>query len=346
MLVNPDKLKCVLHQLAVKAGASEYEAAVLSDSTVQAELRGMSSHGVVRYPSYIERISLGLYAVKTEPEVTIDAGSLLLVDGKNGIGAPLAMRVMELCVERASQTGACFAAVNHGNHFGCSAYYIQYAASKGMIGFAAANANAWVTPFGGTQKRLGTNPLAISVPCGDKEPLLVDMATSEAAHGKVLVCAKKGIPVPPGWGIDAEGGPTTDPQAILNGGALLPFGGAKGYGISLVIELLCSALAGGKRSTEMGSMFARDQIIGTGFFIGAIDAGKLVDPKVFAARVDDIFADMRSAGTEEKPVYIPGEIEAGKAALAMKNGIEIAPAIFEELRQLAGHYAVPMDIAM
>ena len=346
MLVNPDKLKDILYQLAVGAGAGEYEAKILSDSTVQAELRGMSSHGVVRYPSYIERISLGLYAVKTEPEVITDAGSLLLIDGKNGIGAPLAMRAMELCVARASQTGACFAGVNHGNHFGCGAYYTQYAASKGMIGFAAANANAWVTPFGGAQKKLGTNPLAIAVPCGDKEPLVVDMATSEAAHGKVLVCAKKGIPVPLGWGIDSEGNAATDPQAILNGGALLPFGGAKGYGISLVIELLCSALAGGKRSTEMGSMFARDQVIGTGFFIGAIDAGKLVDPETFAARVDDILEDMRDAGTEEKPVYIPGEIEANKARLAGENGIEIAPAIFEDLSRLAERYGAAMDIQM
>lgn len=346
MRVNPDRLKDVLYRLALGAGASEYEADILSDSTVQAELRGMSSHGVVRYPSYIERISLGLYAAKTEPEVIIDAGSLLLIDGKNGIGAPLAMRAMELCVARASQTGACFAGVNQGNHFGCGAYYTQRAASKGMIGFAAANANAWVTPFGGVKKKLGTNPLSIAVPCGDKEPLVVDMATSEAAHGKVLVCSKKGVPVPLGWGVDNAGKPVTDPQAILNGGALLPFGGAKGYGISLVIELLCSALAGGRRSTEMGSMFARDQVIGTGFFIGAIDAGKLVDSETFAARVDEIFADMRDAGTEEQPVYIPGEIEADKAAFSRENGIEIETAIFSDLSRLADRYGVAMDIQM
>lgn len=346
MFVNPEKLKEFLYQAALRAGTGEYEAKILSDSTVEAELRGMSSHGVVRYPSYIERISQGLYAVKTEPKIITDAGSLILINGGNAIGAPLAMRVMELCVERASETGVCFAGVNQGNHFGCGSYYTKYAASRGMIGFAAANANAWVTPYGGAQKKLGTNPLAIAVPCGEKEPLVVDMATSEAAHGKVLVCAKKGMPVPLGWGIDSGGEETEDPQAILNGGALLPFGGAKGYGISLVIELLCSALAGGKRSTEMGSMFAHDSIIGTGFFMGAIDVGKLVEPEIFASRVDSIFADMRDAGTAKRPVYIPGEIEAGKAELAREKGIEIAPAILEGLTQLADRYALSLDIGM
>lgn len=347
MIVSADKLKQALYQLAIKAGASEYEADTLSDSILMAELRGMSSHGLVRYPSYIERISLGLYANHVTPEITKDAGALLLVDGKNAIGAPLAMKVMEMCVERARQTGVCFAGVCHGNHFGIGAQYTKYAADQGMIGFAVANANAWVTPFGGAKKKLGTNPLSVSVPCGEDDPLIVDMATSEAAHGKVVVAEKKGVPVPLGWGVDAGGDPCTDPHAILNGGALMPFGGPKGYGISLVIEILCSALAGGKRSTAMGSMFARDQIIGTGFFMGAIDVSKLMDPEEFYTRVREIFADMRDASAgEDKPVYIPGEIEMAKVKRMRQEGIDVADAIYRDIVELAQQYDVPLDLTV
>ena len=344
MIANPEKLKNVLYDIAIKAGTSQYEAEVLADSTVQAELRGLSSHGVVRYPSYMKRIQQGMYATNVTPAITCDAGSLVQLDGLNGLGAPLAMQAMELAVERAAKHGIALVGVNHGNHFGYGAYFTKYAADKGMIAFAMANANSWVTPFGGNKKKLGTNPLSFAIPAGEREPFVVDMATSEAAHGKVLLASKKGEQVPVSWGVDANGQPCTDPDAILNGGALLPFGGPKGYGICLAIELLCSALAGGERSTEMGSMFSTDKLVGTGFVLCAIDVSKLVAPEVFADRVDSILDNMKDAGTAEREVFIPGEIEARKEAANAQSGISLADAVYDDLCKLGEEYGVAVEL--
>ena len=188
--------------------------------------------------------------------------------------------------------------------------------------------------------------MGFAIPNGEKPPFIVDMATSEAAQGKVVVASKKGVEVPPTWGVDAEGNPCTDPNAILKGGALQCFGGPKGYGISLAIELLCSALVGGVRSTEMGSMFDTSKLVGTGFLLCVIDVSKMVDPAVFANRVQEIFDDMKDAGTASREVLIPGEIEERKAAAARENGIELADAVYEELQELAEEYGLSTEIRM
>ncbi len=345
MRVNPEKMKQALIEIAMKVGCNATEAADLAENIVLSEMRGMSSHGVMRMPSYMERIEMGLYATNVTPEIIQDGGTLLLLDGKNGLGAPVAKAAMRLCVERAKETGVAFVGVCHGNHFGMTADYVKYAAEQGCIAMCCANANAWVAPIGGNKKKLGTNPLALGLP-GTKDLFLLDMATSEAAQGKVVIAEKKGMTVPPTWGVDASGAPTTDPSAILHGGALLPFGGPKGYGISLMIEILCSALAGGVRSTSMGSMFDRDKIIGTGFFMGAIDIARITDLEEFKANVQSIFEDMRDAGTPEKPVFLPGEIEQNKAKKAAAEGFEVAEAIYQDLEKLATRLGVTLDVAM
>lgn len=344
MVINTEKLRKILYEIAIKAGTSEYEAEILADSTIQAELRGLSSHGVVRYQPYMNRIRQGMYATHVTPVITKDVGGMVQLDGLNGLGAPVAMKAMELAMERAAEHGIALVGVNHGNHFGCGSYYTKYAAKKGMIGFVAANSVAWVTPFGGNKKKLGTNPLSFSFPAGEREPFVADMATSEAAQGKVLIASKKGESVPASWGVDAEGVPSTDPNAILNGGALLPFGGAKGYSICLGIELLCYALAGGECSTEMGSMFATDKLAGTGFVVCAIDVSKMTDPEMFAQRVQFIFDNMKDAGSEEHEVLIPGEPEDRRAAAGAESGIVLADAVYADLCKLGEEYGVSVEL--
>ena len=345
MLANPEKLKRALFEIALNAGTSRYEAEVLADSTIFAELRGLASHGVMRYPSYMERIRQGLYATNVTPQITRDAGAVVHLDGLNGLGAPVAMRAMELAMERAEKYGISLVGVNHGNHFGCGAYYTKHAATHGMIALIMANANAWVTPYGGNKKKLGTNPLSFAIPAGNRNPFVADMATSEAAQGKVLIASKTGKRVPPTWGVDALGNPSTDPDAILNGGALLPFGGPKGYSICLAVEILCHALAGGEISTEMGSMFATDKLVGTGFLIAAIDVSKMADPEEFARRVQAEFDNMKDAGTPQQEVLIPGERADRKAAVISREGIPLADAVYADLEKLAGQYGVALTIA-
>ncbi len=344
MIADPQKLKDTLREIALHFGVSGYEAEVLADSTVFAELRGLSSHGVVRYPSYMERIRQGLYATGVTACITRDEGAVVHLDGQNGLGAPLAMQAMELAMDRARKYGISLVGVNHGNHFGCGAYYTKYAAQHGMIALCMANANSWVTPFGGNKKKLGTNPLSFAIPAGDREPFVADMATSEAAQGKVLIAAKKGDSVPSTWGVDSSGAPTTDPDAILNGGSLLPFGGPKGYSICLAIEILCHALAGGEISTEMGSMFATDKLAGTGFLMCAIDVSRMVDPDEFARRVKAEFDNMKDAGTPQHEVMIPGELSDRRAEALSRDGITIPDVVYADLEKLADACGVSLAL--
>ena len=343
MNISDGELLAFAEQVSRKAGMSPREAHVFADSLVQANLRGMDSHGVMRLAAYLRRIREGALLPGMEPEVLTDGGSLLAVDGKNGVGVWIAQRVMELCVERAAQTGVCVAAVRRGNHFGCASYFTRYAMDRHMIGFAMANSPKAVSPFGGAEAMFGTNPLAVAIPAAGETDFDLDMATSLVAQGKLILARKEGRSVPAGWGVDRDGRPSTDPAAILDGGTLTPFGGAKGYAITLMIEMLCVCLAGGSPSTTMGSMYGQARPQDTGFVIGAVDYSRIVDAPTFEARakalIESVKASRRAEGVEA--ILVPGEPEKLRAEKAARDGIVLSDAVCAELRELGGLYEVP-----
>ena len=347
MLYDHKKLIKFASDAGAALGMSEKEAKVFGESLVYADMRGLGSHGVMRMSTYVKRVRLGLIDVDVTPVVTRDGGAMIAVDGANGHGACVAQQVMELCVERARDLGVCMAFVRNSNHFGCSAYFTEYAAGQGMIGFAVTNSYRAVAPFGGTVPMLGTNPLSVAIPGGGGRPFMLDMATSLVAQGKLILARKEGRQVPLGWGIDKDGRPSSDPDAILSGGTLLPFGGAKGYGIALAIEVLCACVANAARSTEMGSMYNFDRTQDTGFVIGAFDISKVVDPDQFGRSVCQLFRDMKSSPKAEgvDTIYIPGEIEDEKYARAERDGVELSDAVADELRGIAGELGIPFDCA-
>ena len=320
-------------EVGLRCGMNEHEAACFAESLVSADMRGLSSHGVMRMAAYVRRMKDGLIATNVTPEIVADGTTVLAVDGKNGMGCTVAADVMALCVERAKTYGTCFAAVNHSNHFGYAAYFAKQAAKQGMIAVVMTNAAAMVAPFGGAQAMFGTNPLCVAIPAGEREPFVLDMATSLVAQGKVILAEKEGRKVPLGWGLDKEGKETTDPKEILHGGTLLPFGGAKGYGIALMIELLTACLANGSKSTEMGRMYDYTRTQETGFVMGALDVSKVMPFVQFTSRVDGIISEIKgspkAAGVSE--IYVPGEIEDRKYKAALQEGLELSQTLVEEL---------------
>lgn len=342
MICDSGKLKLFVRDVMASTGLAADKAEEFADSLVFADMRGVSSHGVTRLAIYYRRILEGQVDPLAEPELLQSRPALLHVDGHNGMGVPLAMYAMRECVARARSTGSCFAAVRGGNHFGCAGYYTKFAAGQGMIGVAMSAANAIVAPTGSRQPMLGTNPLSIAIPAWGKEPFLLDMATSVVANGKIVLAAKEGRPIPEGWGMDAEGNVTTDPTKVK---FLMPFGGYKGYGVSMAIDLLAAVLAEAENSRTMGSFWkvGDGRIQGTGFFLGVFDPAAVTDPDAFRRKVADYIDEMKAAalakGSDE--VLVAGEPEQRKYEAALRDGVRISDVVAEELRKTGEAAGVP-----
>lgn len=212
-----------------------------------------------------------------------------------------------------------------------------------MLGLAIANGPKALPPTGGSAPLLGTNPLAVSLPTGVAgRPLTLDMATSAVARGKVTLARKTGQDIPLGWGVDKDGNPTTDPNAVLSGGAMLPVGGPKGYAIALIIECLCSCLTGSDNGQTMGSFYDMGRVQNTGFCLAAIDLSKVIAPQVWNDRMAELLASIRACprqpGVDE--IKIPGQPEHETCERRLAEGLELPEAVEQELRQLAAHYQV------
>ncbi len=336
-------LRTFAERILVEAGLEPGEAALLGESLIEADLRGIGSHGLTRLRTYAQRVQTGVVQAGSVPRIVREAPGALAVDGCNGAGVPVGVTVMDWCVERARTQGSCFATVCNGNHFGIGAFFTMRAARAGMIGLAMSNAPASMVPAGGKRPLLGTNPLSVAIPAGTSPPLVLDMATSTVAQGKIILAAKEGATEIPGhWAVDENGQPTTDPQAALRG-AMLPFGGAKGYAIALIIDVLCSALGGSAPSTGIHSFwddFERPQNVG--FFMGAWSIAHFMPLPEFHKRIDALFTTLKSSppapGFDE--VCIPGEGEQRRAEQGRREGLAYAPAVMADLSALAQEYKV------
>jgi LDH2 family malate/lactate/ureidoglycolate dehydrogenase len=325
-----------------KAGMPTLEAEISARSLVEADMRGVGSHGLMRLRTYAKRITTGVVKAGVKPSVVRDKPASLLVDGKNGMGCVVALDVMQLCMKRAEETGACFAAVYNGNHFGIASLFTVAAAEAGFIGLALSNATASVVPYGGAVPKLGANPLSVAIPSGRRRPLVLDMATSVVAQGKIIQANKEGRTIPEGWAVDAQGQPTTDPAAALKG-SMLPFGGPKGYAIGLIIQILCSALCGANSDPAIPSFWNNfEDPQNLGFFLGAIKIDGFATPEQYGGRIDALMDGIKACppapGVAE--VLLPGELEFRNQDLAEKQGIELSDPIAGDLRALAGEYGV------
>jgi uncharacterized oxidoreductase len=315
------------------------EAAWVAELLVRANLVGHDSHGVIRIPQYAGAIKSG--QVQPGAPIEIVRGSLAtaLVDGHWGLGQVVARRAMELAIQKAKAARISSVGAYHLYHLGRLADYTCMAAEQELVGIMTVNAGGAspvVAPFGGTAGRLGTNPISIAFPTGGPLPFVFDMATSVVPEGKVRVKRNRGEPTPPGWLLDGQGDPTTDPRALYQDprGAILPLGGSvghKGFGLGMVVEVLSGILARGGYARE------GDRPFSNGTFIIVIDISAFVDPAEFRAEVDDLLRYVKSAprapGVEA--IFYPGEPELLEQRTREREGIPLEDETWKQLLTLA-----------
>ena len=340
-----DRLRGWTQEVFQKVGVSRDDAELLTDSLIEANLRGVDSHGITRVLCvYVERIRKGVVSAKSNLTVVREKTSTALIDCHNSIGQVGAARAMRIAIEKARYTGVAFTAIAHSNHYGAAAYWAMMALPNGMIGFSSTNAPAVVAPTGGRTAMFGTNPICITIPADGELPVVLDMATTVVARGRVNLYAKQNKPLEPGWAVDERGVPTTDPHAALKG-LLAPIGGYKGYGIMLAVDFLCGVLTGSNYGAHFPGFLADNMIEPTdvGSVFAAVNVESFMDLPEFTAAIDkavrEIKASTRADGV--KRIYIPGEIEFEMRAQRLKNGIPIPEEVVKDFIDLGQELALP-----
>jgi LDH2 family malate/lactate/ureidoglycolate dehydrogenase/isocitrate/isopropylmalate dehydrogenase len=319
-----------------------------------ADLSGIDSHGVARLPAYVQALRTGVIATEGEPTVAGD-GAVALVDGHGLLGHPVTTLALAEAVDRARAHGVGWVNVRGSSHHGASGAYAFQAAGQGLVALVATNTGPVVAPTGAARPHLGTNPLALGMPVAGEEPLVFDMATSAVAAGKFEIALRAGRPVPLGWGLDAEGRPTTDPAAVFPGrGALLPLGSDrersshKGYGLGLLVELLTAVLAQGPTGPGVGNLTFR---AGSGHpdvshLVVVLDPARLGDPAEVAGGAARLLAGLRALAPvdPELPVRTPGQRAAAERALRRASGIPLDAGTHRALEVLAGQVGRPLGV--
>jgi LDH2 family malate/lactate/ureidoglycolate dehydrogenase len=304
----------------------------------EADAQGSDGHGILRLPQYVRRIKAGGVNVKPDIRVVEERAAMALVHGDNGMGHLVMKRAAEIAIAKAKTAGVAWVGTHWSNHAGPASLYARMALEHDMVGLYLAVGNAnHLPPWGGLDMLLSTNPIAIAVPTLEEPPVVLDMATTVAAYGKVKTYAQRGLAMPEGWMMDRDGKPITDPKRA-DEGFLLPIGGYKGYGLALVFGLLAGTLNGAAMGKDVIDFNADDAApTNTGQAIVAIDPAAFGDVKEFKRRVDAVVRDLRASrrmpGVER--ILMPGEQSHEKRALAAREGIALAPALLKALDTVA-----------
>jgi len=317
-------LAALVTEIFERCGMPAGHAALVADTLMRADLRGVHSHGVLRVPDYVHKLLEGGVEPAASPLVEKDAGAALLIDGGNSMGQIGAAFAMRQAIARAHSTQVAAAAVRGSNHCGAMAYYAMLALPEDMIGIAATNALPTMAPWGGVEKLLGINPLAVAIPAGEFPPIVFDAAFSAASHGKIRVYQQKGLAIPQGWSCDGEGRPTTDAAAALEG-LLQPIGGYKGMGLALVMGILSAVLSGASFGTQLGNMVEGARPGADGHFFLALRVGAFEDAARFRRRVDEIIRQIRASrrAPEVERIFLPGEMEVETERRYRREGIPL-----------------------
>jgi len=316
------------------AGLPEEDALLVASSLVDANLRGVDSHGVSRIPIYVRRLQLGLVNTRPDVRVVKEAGGALVVDGDNGMGQVVLQRSLGLALDRLTSARTVSVAVRNSNHYGSGAYFAKRAVAANAAMFLYGNAPATMSAWGGRERFLGPNPYTFGVPAGTAEPMILDMATSVVARGKIIQAGQLGEEIPEGWAVDVHGEPTTDPEAAL-AGSVLPFGGPKGYGIALMVEVMAAMFSGAGSGPEIGDLYDDlDRPQGAGAFFTLHDVGAFQPLEEFGRRMEGLFAAIKESGAANREVLIPGELEARAARRNEEQGIAVPLAVVAELEKL------------
>ncbi|CAL63445.1 Putative dehydrogenase [Herminiimonas arsenicoxydans] len=331
-LVTIDELTSLTMLALEKAGASLSAAKAAARALVAADAQGLASHGVSRVPQYTTFLRNGRSSTTAIPKIVHSKGGACLIDAQSGMAYEACALAIQTATARAREFGISCVGVTNSNHFGAAAVHLEPLGRAGLVGLAFSNSPAAMPAWGGKTPLFGTNPIAAIFPRRDAEPLVIDLALSEAARGKIMLAAKDGKPIPLGWAVDKDGKPTTDAKAAL-AGSMLPVGGVKGAMIALTVELLAIALTGSAFGFEADSFFSDEgnqPRLGQLFL--AIDPGALAGSDVYFSRIETLLGMM----LQDDGVRLPGERRHGLAVKAAQHGIEIPDALHAQIVALAG----------
>jgi len=325
-----------------KGGLPRDDARSVGELMIAADLLGVDGHGIFRLPRYLDRLKAGGF--NTHPKIRVDrrTGGTALLDGDNAMGHLVMKRAAELAIEIASENGIGWVGAHHSNHAGVAGVYAMMPVNKDMVGMYVAVGNAnHMAPWGGTELLLSTNPIAVAVP-GATQPVLLDMATTNVAYGKIKLARQRGETLPEGWVIDAEGAPVTDP-AKAAGGSLLPIGGPKGYGLALIFGLLAGTLNTAAFGRDVIDFNADDKsVTNTGQFVVALDVKAFCDVTAFKNRVDAVRAEMKASplrpGFDE--IRLPGERALAVHRKRSAEGIPLPAPLLKELDKVANDLGI------
>lgn len=338
-------------------GVPEEDALTASEVLATSDLRGIDSHGVARLITYVDMLSHDRINPVPKVKIVRQTPSTATVDGDNGLGLVVGPKANNIAMEKAEEVGSGWVSVCNTNHYGIAGYYPLQALKRDLIGFSMTNSTKLVAPLWGGERMLGTNPIAVAFPGKKEPPIVIDMATSSAAYGKVEIARRKKQPIPRGWAINAAGEMTTDPDEMVNGGALLPLGserdlgGHKGYGLSSMVDILCCVLSGANWGPFAPPFALRQEIPGRsvgkgiGHFFGAMQIAGFEDPDVFKERIDEwikVFRNTKPQPGTDGPL-IPGDPEREAEQIRRKEGIPLVMPVVNDLRDVSSRTGVPLD---
>ncbi len=335
-LVKAPDLKAWAAGVFDRLGLREDNSLLVANSLVEADLRGVGSHGVQRMTTYARGLQAGTIVARPEVRVVQDSGWAAVVDGGGGMGQIAAQFATSLALQRAASGGGHGAvAVRRSGHCGAMAYWAMQAAAARAIGFGATNAGINMMPTGGREKLVGNNPLAYAIPTGRETPIVLDMATSVVAGGKLDVARLKGEPIPLGWALDAAGEPTTDPVAARQG-ALLPLGGPKGYGLAVVLDVLSGVLAGGRFGKGLGAP-------GSAHFFEVYAVEAFTPYADFLERIGALIDQLHDCppAPGSPGVVLPGELEHRLRERRLQEGLPLEDLLLRELNELGQSLSAP-----
>jgi len=333
------------------------DAAQAADVLAAADLRGIDSHGVARLHTYFEMLQLRRINPLPEIKVVRSTPSTATIDGDNGLGLVVGPHANRFAMDMAERFGSGWVSVQNTNHYGIAGYYVLKALERDLIGWAMTNSTKLVAPLWGAERMLGTNPIAIAFPGKEEPPIVIDMATSACAYGKIEIARRRGELIPEGWAVDKEGRDSTNPNDMIDGGALLPLGsdrergGHKGYGLAIMVDVLCGVLSGANWGPFTPPFALRQEIPsrsvghGIGHFFGAMQIDGFIGRDEFKRQIDDFIRTFRA--TKPAPgtngPLLPGDPEREAEVSRRKSGIPLVMPVVEELRDISKQTGIPFE---
>ena len=347
-IFSVDRLRDFTINTFLAIGCSKEDADLATDVLIRADLRGIDSHGIARLIGYVRLWEAGRINPTPKIKVVHETPSTAVVDGDGGLGLVVAPQAMTIAMNKADQVGTGWVSVKNSNHFGIAGYHAMMALSRDMVGMAMTNASPLVAPTFATERMLGTNPIAVSIPSKEQPPFVADLATTTAANGKLEILQRKNSEAPYGWIQDKEGQPSKDPHELKNGGALLPLGGDrehgshKGYALGSIVDIFSAVFSGanyGPWAPPFVSFLPLSENPvgeGLGHFFGAMRIDAFRPAEEFKSHMDNWITRFRATeAVEGKKVLIPGDPEREMEAIRQKEGIPLNPNVVEDLKSVA-----------